>query len=68
MLYPTLPFFIYNAAKPQYEMMYYAILYDVKTGRRQVLNFEYYSQKDSDDIVKSHLYDVFLQIKAKPSK
>lgn len=65
LFYPTLPFVIYNAVKPRYDMMYYAILYDVKTGRRQVLNFDYFNQKDSDAMVKAHLYDVFLQIKLK---
>jgi beta-barrel assembly-enhancing protease len=58
-----LPFSVYNALKPTHEMLNYCILFDVKTGKRQVLNFDYYEKKDSDAMIKSHLYDAFLQIK-----
>jgi beta-barrel assembly-enhancing protease len=66
LLYP--PFLIYtlpNALQPNYEMLYYAILYDVKTGKREVINFEYFKNRDSDSMIKAHLYDTFTQIKAK---
>jgi beta-barrel assembly-enhancing protease len=69
LLYPAaLPYFLYDAYKPRYDMMYYAILYDVKTGRRQVINFDYFNEKDTEAMIKSHLYDVFLQIKSKAKK
>jgi beta-barrel assembly-enhancing protease len=66
MLYP--PFLIYtlpNAMQPKYEMLYYAILYDVKTGKREVINFEYFNNRDTDTMLKAHLYDTFVQIKKK---
>lgn len=66
MLYP--PFLIYtlpNALQPNYEMLYYAILYDVKTGKREVINFEYFKNRDTDTMLKAHLYDTFVQIKKK---
>ncbi|MCC6725354.1 MAG: M48 family metallopeptidase [Saprospiraceae bacterium] len=68
LLYPTLPYFIYKAVKPNYEMLHYAILYDVRTGRRQVLKFEFFDKKNTDDLVKAHLYDTFNQIKMKDKK
>jgi hypothetical protein len=65
LLYPlTTPFAIYAALKPHHEMLHYAILYDVKTGRRQVLKFDFFREKDSDAMIKAHTYDVFAQIKA----
>lgn len=65
LLYPALPYFIYKAVKPNYEMLHFAMLYDVRTGRREVLKFEYFKHKNTDDLVKSHLYDTFNQIKKK---
>lgn len=63
LVYPLiLPYTIYAAVKPRYDMLYYAILYDVKTGRRQILKFDFFEHKDSDDLLKAHLYDVFVQI------
>lgn len=67
-LYPTLPYFIYKAVKPNYDMLHYAILFDVKTGKRQVLKFDVFDKKDSDGLVKAHLYDTFSQIKMKGKK
>jgi beta-barrel assembly-enhancing protease len=65
-IYPViLPYTIYLAAKPKYDMMHYAILYDVKTGRRQTLKFDYFDSKDTDALVKAHYYDTFSQIAAK---
>lgn len=63
--YPALPFAIIKAVKPEYDMLYYAVLYDVKTGRRQVVRFNYFDKKDSSAVLKAHLYDTFAQIKRK---
>lgn len=62
---PILPFAIASAVKPDYDMFQYAVLYDVRTGRSQSLKFEYFDKRDSDALVKAHLYDVFWQIKRK---
>jgi hypothetical protein len=43
-------------------MLYYKVLYDVRTGRNQVLKFEYLDRKDSQTMVKAHTYDAFQQI------
>ncbi|MEI6409790.1 MAG: M48 family metallopeptidase [Bacteroidota bacterium] len=63
--YPALPFAIIKAVKPEYDMLYYAVLYDVKTGRRQVVRFNYFDKRDTDAVLKAHLYDTFAQIKRK---
>ncbi|MEM9916771.1 MAG: M48 family metallopeptidase [Bacteroidota bacterium] len=63
-----LPVGIYRMAKPSYDMMFYAILFDVKTGKREAIKFEYFDYKDTDTLVKAHLYDVFNQIKARKKK
>lgn len=62
---PTLPLATYLAAKPKYEMLHYSMLYDVRTGRYQVLKFETFNHRDTDTMVKAHLYDAFVQIKRK---
>ncbi len=60
-----LPFTLTNAIKPNYDMMYYAILYDVTTGRRSILKMDYFDKRDSKAILHAHIYDVFHQIKSK---
>jgi len=62
---PTLPLATYLAVKPKYEMLHYTMLYDVRTGRHQVLKFETFQHRDTDAMVKAHLYDAFVQIKRK---
>ena len=49
-------------------MMQYVILFDVKTGKRQVIKFDYFDKQDTNDLVKAHLYDSFAQIKKKRKK
>jgi beta-barrel assembly-enhancing protease len=62
LLPPFLPGMLFNAIKPEYDMMYYAILYDVKTGRREVMKFDYFDCRDTQATLKSHFYDTFNQI------
>jgi hypothetical protein len=59
---PALPLGILYALTPEHEMLYYKVLYDVRTGRNQVLKFEYLDRKDSQTMVKAHTYDAFQQI------
>ena len=60
-----LPFAIYDLVKPDYDMLQYAILYDVTTGKRQVVKYDYFNHRDNDAIVKAHIYDTFNQINKK---
>ncbi|MDX1913673.1 MAG: M48 family metallopeptidase [Saprospiraceae bacterium] len=66
--YPILPFAIYQAAKPEYDMLYYAILFNVKDGTYQTIKYEYFDSRDTDAILKAHYYDTLVQIKTKPKK
>jgi beta-barrel assembly-enhancing protease len=61
--FPLLPFAIYAATKPEYDMLYYAVLYDVNDGTYNTLKFEYFDNRDSDALIKAHYYDTLLQIK-----
>ncbi|MCY7328381.1 MAG: M48 family metallopeptidase [Saprospiraceae bacterium] len=63
LFFPTLPLAIVAAVKPKYDMLHYSVLYDVRTGKRQVLKFETFNRRDADAVVKAHLYDTFVQIK-----
>jgi beta-barrel assembly-enhancing protease len=58
-----LPFAVVDYCTPNYNMMHYAVLYDVRTGRNQTIKADFFDQKDADDLMKSQLYDTFLQIK-----
>lgn len=58
-----LPYTIYLLAKPNFEMLYYAILYDTKTQRYEVLKYDYFRRKDSRSVINAHMYDAFNQIK-----
>ncbi len=60
-----LPFTIANAVTPKYDMLYYAILYDVKTGRRSIIKMDYFDKRDSKTILNAHIYDVFHQISSR---
>lgn len=65
---PLLPLAIYGAARPDYDMLYYAVVFNVKEGTFQTIKYDYFNLRDSDTLLKSHYYDTFLQIKAKPEK
>ncbi|MEM9847396.1 MAG: hypothetical protein AAF847_05870, partial [Bacteroidota bacterium] len=57
-----MPFAVLNAVTPEYDMLYYAILFDVKTGRRSVIKMDYFNQRDTKGFLNAHIYDVFQQI------
>lgn len=63
--WPQLLWAVVNAKNPKYDLLYYAILFDVKTMRRRVLKFEYLKYSDFETVVKAHSYDAFLQIRKK---
>lgn len=63
--WPQLPWAMVNAQNLKYDLLYYAILFDVKTMRRRVLKFEYLKYSDFETAVKAQSYDAFLQIRKK---
>lgn len=69
LLYPyLLPLTIPGAVTPEFDMLYYAILFDVKTGRRSIIKMDYFDKRDSKTILNAHIYDVFHQISSKGKK
>jgi Zn-dependent protease with chaperone function len=60
---PVLIMAIAKGLKPNNETMIYAILFDVTSGKREILKYDIYDRKDSGTMLKAHVYDVFAQIK-----
>jgi hypothetical protein len=56
---------MYDAFKNRNEMLYFAILYDVKEGRKETIKYKYFNEKDNPTLIKSEVYDTFLQIVTK---
>lgn len=57
-----LPIILPEALTPNYDMLYYAILFDVRSGRRSIIKMDYFNKKDGKAILNAHVYDVFHQI------
>lgn len=53
-----------QSLQPRNAVMIYAILFDIRTGRREVIKFNYFRRMETDTLLKAHLYDVFSQISA----
>jgi Zn-dependent protease with chaperone function len=64
---PLFPAAILKSATPNYDMLYYAILFDVKSGRRSIIKMDYFNKRDNRSILQAHIYDVFYQI-GRPAK
>jgi hypothetical protein len=47
----------------KYDMYYYSVLYNVKTGQNYIIKSEYFAKKDTDTLLNAHIYDALLQIK-----
>lgn len=63
-----MPFTLYYVIKPFSESFLYSVLYDVRTGRHEVINYNFIRAKDRSTWIKGHLYDGMNQIKRKPKK
>jgi len=57
-----IPLLIPSIVTPEYDMLYYAILFDVKTGRNEVIKMDFFNKRDSKTLLNAHMYDVFYQI------
>lgn len=44
--------------------LFFTIIYNVKTGRNEILHFDYLNAKDTDMTLNAHIYNVLLQIRA----
>lgn len=59
------PWVISHAIKSPNEFLLYNVIFDVETGKREVVKFQYLDTGDSNAILNMHIYDAFLQIKSK---
>lgn len=50
------------------ETMFMAILFNVRTGRNEIVKNLFMRKKGSDWLIKMHIYDTLNQIKTKPKK
>lgn len=48
----------------KYNTLFFTIIYNVKTGRNEILHFDYLNTKDTDMTLNAHIYNVLLQIRA----
>ncbi|MDC0230802.1 M48 family metallopeptidase [Aureispira] len=44
--------------------IYWSVLFDLKTGRYQVIKDDYFAQKDNRTVLNAHIFDTFFQIKS----
>ncbi|MBR9922101.1 MAG: M48 family metalloprotease [Bacteroidetes bacterium] len=48
--------------KKQKKTFLYGILFDIRTGRREVVKFEYINKRDRQFLIRGHVYDMLNQI------
>jgi hypothetical protein len=65
LMYPTLPFMVYMASKPEYQTYYYNIIFDIETGKTVYTKISSMDYRDSNSLINSQVYDLCYQIKQK---
>ena len=45
-------------------VLVYAVLFDIRTGKREMIKFDLYRQRFKEKFLKGHIYDVLAQIRA----
>jgi len=60
---PLFPLALLNLVAPKYETYYFFFLFDIESGEAIMVEREYIREDDRLDVVNSHLYDSFHQIK-----
>lgn len=63
----TAPIGIMHMISPSYEMLYFAVVFDVKNQRFQVLNYSVFNRRDSRAQLNAYIYETMYQIKT-PAK
>ncbi len=59
------PFLAYYYAKPDFDCLYFNILYNAETGGFDMVKLENLSHRDNKVLLNMHTYDAFLQMKSK---
>lgn len=65
MILPLAPLLIEDYFTSNYQSFNYFYLFDLKTGKSLMTQFNSYKTKDSEDVLKSMVYSYLLQIKEK---
>jgi beta-barrel assembly-enhancing protease len=60
-----IPLSIYLLAKPEYECLFFSVIYDTRDGSYTVLRYNVFNRKGSKGVLNSFVYDSFYQIKSK---
>ena len=60
---PAIPFAIYYLARPNFDMYYYCITFNLRTGQPEQVNYSNYKKRDARDMINSSIYDSFWQMK-----
>jgi hypothetical protein len=64
-MWPLLPYSLYYSVKPEYNTMFYAILYNIKTQKGKLVKYEFMKRELNTSVLNLHLYDLFLQLHSK---
>ena len=65
---PAIPFAVYYLVRPNFDTYYYCIVFNIRTGEPELVNYNNYRKRDARDMINSSVYDSFWQIKRQPKK
>ena len=65
---PAIPFAVYYLIRPNFDMYYYCIVFNIRTGEPELVNYANYRKRDARDMINSSVYDSFWQMKRQPRK
>jgi len=68
MVYPILPFIIYDTYRPHYSTLYYYFIFDLQDGKPIWSNVRIIDDSDYKSLVNTLLFDSFNQTKLKSKK
>jgi hypothetical protein len=67
-VWPYLPYGIFRASQPDYVTLIYLEVYNMETNEVAFSEVQEYHVRDSQDVVNSTLYDMFLKLNPKKKK
>ena len=62
-LYPTIPFYIYYQFTPYQETEYTFVLFNLRSGELEYVDYKFFKSKYRKDMINAHLYNSLNQIK-----
>lgn len=65
---PLIPYYAYDLATPDYKTFSYFFLFDLNSGAALMAEYNNFGNKDSQDYIKSIVYNYMLQVTSKPNK